>query len=73
VIAKLRAPGLYRAALGFLLGIAFATGLTWLVRMATGHVTYHHYLSGEAITTVSLLASPIFFLVGLGGFDYWFY
>jgi cytochrome c oxidase subunit I len=70
--AKLRAPGLYRAGLGFLLGIVFATGLTWLVRMSTGHTTFHHYLSGDAILTVSLLASPIFFLVGLGGFDYWF-
>ncbi len=71
--AKLRAPGLYRAGLGFLLGIAFATAITWLVRMATGHATFHHYLAGDAILTVSLLASPIFFLVGLGGFDYWFY
>jgi cytochrome c oxidase subunit I len=73
MLAKLRAPGLYRAGLGFLLGIVFATGLTWLVRMSTGHTTFHHYLSGEAITTVALLASPIFFLVGLGGFDYWFH
>ena len=71
--AKLRAPGLLRALLAFLLGIVFATGLTWLVRMATGHATFHHYLSGEAITAVSLIAAPLFFLVGLGGFDYWFY
>jgi cytochrome c oxidase subunit 1 len=71
--AKLRAPGLYRAAWAFLLGIAFAAGLTWLVRMSTGHATFHHYLSGDAILTVSLIASPLFFLVGLGGFDYWFY
>jgi cytochrome c oxidase subunit 1 len=71
--AKLRGPGLYRAGLAFLLGIAFATGLTWLVRMSTGHTTFHHYLSGDAILTVSLIAAPLFFLVGLGGFDYWFY
>src|SRR5580693_5659729 len=73
MIAKLRAPGLLRAMLGLLLGIAFAAGLTWLVRMATGHGTYSHYLSEEPIMAVSLIASPIFFLVGLGGFDYWFY
>jgi cytochrome c oxidase subunit 1 len=73
MIAKLRAPGLYRALLAFLLGIPFALGLTWLVRMSTGHSTFHHYLNGEAITTVSLLACPIFFLFGLGGFDYWLY
>ncbi|MGC2375054.1 MAG: cytochrome c oxidase subunit I [Solirubrobacteraceae bacterium] len=71
--AKLRAPGLYRAGLGFLLGIAFATAITWLVRTTTGHATFHHYLAGDAILTVSLIASPLFFLVGLGGFDYWFY
>ncbi len=40
MVAKLRAPGLYRACFAFLLGIVFATGLTWLVRMATGHATY---------------------------------
>jgi cytochrome c oxidase subunit I len=72
MIAKFRAPGFYRAALGFLLGIAFATAITWIVRRATGHHTFPHYLKGEAILVVSLIASPLFFLVGLGGFDYWF-
>jgi cytochrome c oxidase subunit 1 len=71
--AKLRGPGFYRAAWLMVLGVAFATGLTWLVRMATGHATYTHYLSGEAILTVSLIAVPLLFLVGIGGFDYWFY
>ena len=28
---------------------------------------------GDAITIVALLAAPLFFLVGLGCFDYWFY
>ena len=41
--------------------------------MATGHTTFHHFLSWEAILTVSLIAVPLFFLVGFGGFDYWFY
>jgi cytochrome c oxidase subunit 1 len=71
--ARLRAPGFYRAGLGVALGIAFATALTWIVRVATGHATFTHYLSGNAITTVSLIACPLFFLVGLGAFDYWFY
>ena len=65
MIAKLRAPGFYRGGLGFLLGIAFSVGITWLVRMASGHAEYHHYLAGEAILTVSLIAAPLFFLVGL--------
>jgi cytochrome c oxidase subunit 1 len=71
--AKLRAPGFYRAGWLMPLGVAFATGLTWLVRSSTGHATFHHYLSGEAILTVSLIAVPLLFLVGIGGFDYWFY
>ncbi len=71
--AKLRAPGFYRAFLGVALAIAFATGITWVVRASTGHTTFTHYLSPDAILTVSLIAAPIFFLIGLGAFDYWFY
>jgi cytochrome c oxidase subunit 1 len=71
--AKLRAPGFYRAAWLMVLGVAFAFGLTWLVRMSTGHTTFKHYIDGEAILTVSLIAVPLLFLVGIGGFDYWFY
>ena len=37
-------------------GVAFATALTWVVRTATGHATYTHYLSRDAILTVSLIA-----------------
>ena len=71
--AKFRAPGFYRASWLMVLGVAFATALTWLVRMSTGHATFDHFLSGEAILTVSLIAVPLAFLVGIGGFDYWFY
>ncbi len=71
--AKVRAPGFYRAgALMVLIG-AFSVGLTWLVRMTTGHTTYHHFIDGDAILTVALLGVPLAFLVGIGGFDYWFY
>src|ERR1051326_8857263 len=34
------------------------------------HTPWH---DGTAILTVGLLAVPLFFLVGLGAFDYWFY
>jgi cytochrome c oxidase subunit 1 len=71
--ARIKAPGFPRGGLGILFGVAFATGLTWIVRMSTGHATFHHFLAWEAILTVSLIASPLAFLVGLGGFDYWFY
>ena len=73
MLARLRAPGFYRAGVLMALGVAFATGLTWVVRMSTGHATFRHYLSGDAILTVSLIAVPLVFLVGIGGFDYWFY
>jgi cytochrome c oxidase subunit I len=71
--AKLRAPGFYRAAWMMALGVAFSLLLTWLVRMSTGHTTYRHFIDGEAVLTVSLLAVPILFLIGIGGLDYWFY
>jgi cytochrome c oxidase subunit 1 len=71
--AKLRAPGFYRATMATLLGVAFSAAITWIVRASTGHATFTHYISGDAITTVSLIACPLFFLVGLGAFDYWFY
>src|SRR6204780_5421427 len=71
--AKFRAPGFYRAGVMMVGGVGFATLLTWLVRMSNGHASYHHFLQGETILTVSLLAVPIAFLIGIGGFDYWFY
>src|SRR5437016_1192727 len=71
--ARLRAPGFYRAGWMMVGAVAFATFLTWIVRMSTGHATFTHFISGDAILTVSLLAAPLAFLVGIGGFDYWFY
>src|SRR2546421_1865004 len=71
--ARLRAPGFYRAGLLMVVGVLFAAFLTWIVRMSNGHSTFKHYISGEAILTVSMLAVPILFLIGIGGFDYWFY
>ena len=42
--------------------------------MSTGHSDLPRTTStGDAILTVSLLAVPLVFLVGIGGFDYWFY
>ena len=68
--AKLRAPGWYRAALFDVLGLAFAFGLTTLVRWL---MHQHPVVDGNAITIVALIAVPLFFLVGLGTADYWFY
>ncbi len=68
--AKLRQPGWYRAALFDVLGFGFAFGLTVLVRWLMHE---HPVIDGNAITIVALIAVPLFFLVGLGTADYWFY
>jgi cytochrome c oxidase subunit 1 len=68
--AKLRAPGWYRAALFDVLGLAFAFGLVVLIR-ALMHE--HPVVDGDAITIVAGIAVPLFFLVGMGTADYWFY
>ncbi|HZT17215.1 MAG TPA: cytochrome c oxidase subunit I, partial [Gaiellaceae bacterium] len=64
------APGWYRAALFEVLGLGFAFGITCLVRFVQ-HI--HPVLDGDAVTTVALLAVPLFFFVGLGACDYWAY
>ena len=63
--AKAARPGLLPRELLMVVARRLLGGLlTWLVRMSTGHTTFHHYLSGEAILRSSLLAVPLAFLVG---------
>src|SRR3954465_9103670 len=66
----LRAPGWWRALEYTTLGVAFSYALTIGLRALFGD---DPLLDGEAVLRVSLLAVPLFFLVGLGCFDYWFY
>jgi cytochrome c oxidase subunit 1 len=68
--AKLRAPGWYRAALFDILGFGFGFALTCIVRIA---MHQHPVVDAHAITIVCLITVPIFFLIGLGTCDYWFY
>jgi cytochrome c oxidase subunit 1 len=68
--ARLRAPGLLRGGWFFLIGIAFAYALTVAVRYASH---YHPFVKGESVLQVGMISGPMFFLVGLGAFDYWFY
>src|SRR5690349_13523171 len=68
--ARLRAPGWYRGALYSVLGFAFSFGLVALIRFLMHE---HPVIDGDAITIVALIAVPLFFIVGLGAFDYWFY
>jgi cytochrome c oxidase subunit 1 len=67
---QLRSPGLLRGGVSILLGIAFSFALVVAARAALG---YDPVVDGEAITIVSLIAAPLFFLVGIGAFDEWFY
>src|SRR5690242_16063558 len=73
MVATLRKPNLARAFLFLLIGAAFSFGLSWLIRMLYGHDTYAHFIDANSILLIGLLAAPMFFLVGLGAFDYWFY
>jgi cytochrome c oxidase subunit 1 len=70
MVARLRAPGLLRGGWFTILGVAFAMGLDCLIR---GVSFYHPTIDPDAILQVALIAAPMFFLVGLGAFDYWFY
>jgi cytochrome c oxidase subunit 1 len=66
----LRAPGWYRAFAFLVLGVAFAYGLTIGLRALFGD---DPLVDSDAVLRISLLAAPLFFLVGIGCFDYWFY
>jgi cytochrome c oxidase subunit I len=67
---KLRVAGWYRATAYLVLGVVFAYALTIAMRALLG---YDPLVDSDAVLRVSLLAAPMFFLVGLGCFDYWFY
>src|SRR5919201_220875 len=66
----LRTAGWYRAFAFLVLGVAFAYGLTIGLRALFG---FEPLVDSDAVLRVSLLAAPMFFLVGLGCFDYWLY
>jgi cytochrome c oxidase subunit 1 len=66
----LRAPGWWRALEFTILGVAFCYAITIGLRALFG---YDPLLDGNAVLAIALLVTPLFFLVGLGCFDYWFY
>ncbi len=67
---KLRRAGWYRAALFDVLGLGFAFGITALLRFVNHQ---HPVIDPHAVTIVALFSVPIFFMLGLGAFDYWLY
>ena len=74
---RLRAPGLPRAGLFLVLGALVCAGIIVGARAAYGYPLF----VGGGLTTatqngillLSLLIAPLWFLIGLGAFDYWFY
>ncbi|UTI67007.1 cbb3-type cytochrome c oxidase subunit I [Paraconexibacter antarcticus] len=68
--AAVRQPGWTRAITAIVFGIAFSYGLSIGARALFG---YDPYLDGEAVLQIALIATPFFFMVGLGLFDYWGY
>jgi cytochrome c oxidase subunit 1 len=66
----LRVAGWWRALAFIVLGIAFSYALTIGLRAL---FDYQPLVYGNGVVAVALLAVPVFFLVGLGCFDSWFY
>src|SRR5688500_8849662 len=67
-LRRLMAPGWIRSAWMTLAGAAFAFGLVVGLRAVQG---FDPVIKTDPIVTVILLATPLAFLVGIGGFDYW--
>ena len=66
--AKIRQPGWYRALAYSILGVLVCLGLSTGLRAAFGVDPVY---DGTAFLQIALLMVPIFFLGGIGCFDYW--
>ena len=66
--SSLKAPGFPRAFLFLFIGIAFAFALVIGIRSLYG---WDDVVDQNGILMVALLGAPLFWLVGLGAFDYW--
>src|ERR1700751_6002571 len=64
------APGWLRVLWVTPIGFGIGAGLVVLIRWLAG---WHPLWKADVIVTVELVTTPLFFLVGLGGFDYWAY
>src|SRR5918998_1216417 len=74
--ARLRAPGISRAFLFLVFGTLFCAAIIIAVREAYGFPVFADgkiaTKAQNAILLLSLLIAPLWFLIGLGAFDYWF-
>jgi cytochrome c oxidase subunit 1 len=70
MVAKFRAPGMYRAFLYTAYGVALAYLIIFIMR---SWYDLDPRLKGEPVLELALFLGPLGFLVGLGAFSYWFY
>ncbi|MSV45522.1 MAG: cytochrome c oxidase subunit I, partial [Actinobacteria bacterium] len=66
--AKIRQPGWYRALAFSILGVLVCLGLSTGLRAA---FSVDPVYDGTSVLQISLLMVPLFFLGGIGCFDYW--
>jgi len=72
MVAAIRQPGWYRAAIGTVIGAAFGFGLVVALRAISGLDIFQTEQTGYPHVIVPLITAPFGFLFGFGAFDYWF-
>src|SRR3954452_7082795 len=72
MVAAIKQPGWIRGALGALLGAAFGFALVVALRKISGLPAFQTEQTGYPQVVVPLITGPLGFLIGIGGFDYWF-
>jgi len=71
-VAALKKPGMARAFLGFLIGGGIGFGVVVALRAISGLEIFNTEPSGYPHVIVPAITAPLGFLVGIGGFTYWF-
>ena len=71
-MAALKKPGMARAFLGFLIGGGLGFGVVVALRAISGLEIFNTEPSGYPHVIVPAITAPLGFLVGIGGFTYWF-
>src|SRR4051794_24097844 len=70
--ALFKSPGWWRALTYTILAAAFGFALVVILRKISGLPAFQTEQTGYPQVIVPLITGPLGFLVGIGGFDYWF-